>query len=137
MTTWMLLEDEPDLYDMILAMYGMMGISGVAFGCGEDAIDWIKSVENGSYKGSIPELALLDIRLPDYISGPDVGARLRQSELLKDMVIVIMTAYRLTPQEEQDVLGYAEADYLLYKPLPRFMELENLLKDLVLQQQKF
>ena len=137
MTTWMLLEDEPDLYDMILAMYGMMGIGGVAFGTGDDAVDWIKSVENGNYDGEIPELALLDIRLPDTISGPDVGVRLRQSEPLKDIVIVIMTAYRLTPQEERDVVRYADADYLLYKPLPRFMELENLLKSLVLQRQEF
>lgn len=133
MTTWMLLEDEPDLYDMILTMYGMLGIGGVAFGSGEDAVEWIHRVEYGAYDGELPELALLDIRLPDSISGLDVAARLRESPILRDMVIVMMTAYRLTPHEENEVMIYTSADGLLYKPLPRFTELERFLKDLVIR----
>jgi len=131
MPTWMLVEDESDLYEMILAMYDMLGIGGVAFATGEDAVDWIVDVERGTYDGELPELALLDVRLPGEYNGIDVGARLRQSSMLAHTVIVMMTAYRLKPEEEQEVMQLAGADYLLYKPLPRIDELEKLLKGLV------
>lgn len=130
MTTWMLLEDEPDLYDMILAMYDMLGIGGVAFGSGEDAVTWIEDVEKGTYDGELPQLALLDIRLPDNINGPMVGARMRESPVLNDTVLVLMTAYRLSASEERDVLEYSGADYVLYKPLPAFKQLRYILGEL-------
>jgi CheY-like chemotaxis protein len=131
MTTWMLLEDEPDLYDMILAMYEVIGIGGVAFGSGEDATDWIKDVEKARYEGELPELALLDIRLPDNINGTMVAQQIRQSPKLRDTVIVMMTAYRLTPAEENELFDITDADYLLYKPLPKLHDLQALLKGLV------
>ncbi len=133
MTTWMLLEDEPDLYEMVLAMYNMLGINGVAFGTGEDTIAWILDVENGHYHGELPELALLDIRMPDQISGTMVSARLRQSPILRNMVIVMMTAYRLSPKDEAEVMAQAGADYMLYKPLPHVRDLEHLLRELIAQ----
>lgn len=129
----MLLEDEPDLYEMVLAMYEMLGVNGVAFGNGVDTLGWIDDVENGVYRGELPELALLDIRLPDDVSGTMVSARLRQSPALQDMVIVMMTAYRLNPTEEAQMMAQAGADYLLYKPLPHFNDLQTLLRDLVTQ----
>ncbi|GAB4514349.1 MAG: hypothetical protein OHK0046_16320 [Anaerolineae bacterium] len=133
MTTWMLLEDEPDLYEMVLAMYEMLGVNGVAFGNGIDTLGWIDDVEHGRYQGELPELALLDIRLPDNISGSMVSARLRQSPVLRDMVIVLMTAYRLTPTEEAEIMAQAGADYLLNKPLPHIYDLESLLREMVAQ----
>ena len=41
MTVWMVVEDEPDVYEMVLAMYETLGIDGVAFTTGEEAITWI------------------------------------------------------------------------------------------------
>lgn len=131
MTAWMLLEDEPDLYDMVLAMYGLLGIKGIAFTNGEDAFSWLDDVENGRYRQEMPELALLDIRMPDRINGPMVGARIRQSPALRDIVIVLMTAYKLTPQEEEEIMMYSGADYFLYKPLPALPEIENLFRSLI------
>lgn len=136
MTTWMLLEDEPDLYDMILAMYDILGIGGVAFGSGEDAADWIREVDAGRYKGEIPELALLDIRMPDHISGPMVASRMRRSPALKDTVIVMMTAYRLSVNEESQMMAESGADFLLYKPLPRLDELHFVLNGLLFKHNK-
>lgn len=123
MPTWMLLEDEPDLYDLILTMYDMMGLRGVAFSVGEEAREWIVKVDTGTYTGELPELALLDIRLPDNVSGTMIAERIRQSPVLKDIVIVLMTAYRLSPQAEQMLLRDSDADMLLYKPLPRLHDL--------------
>lgn len=131
MTTWMVVEDEPDLYDMVLAMYATMGVDGASFQTGEEAIEWIDEVDAGLYRGELPELALLDIRLPGKVSGTMVGARMRKSPILCDTRIVLMTAYKLSPREEQDMIKQAGSDLLLYKPLPKLTELQKLLRDLV------
>lgn len=131
MTTWLLLEDEPDLFEMVLTMVGMLGIGGEGFCTGSEALDWIETVDKGDHKGEVPELALLDIRMPDHVPGTQVAARIRQSPVLKDMIIVLMTAYRLSAQEEKAMMEKAGANLLFYKPLPKFDELTLILKGLV------
>lgn len=129
----MVVEDEPDIYEVLLAMFGIWGIEGVAFVDGEEAINWIEDVDHGRFQGELPELALLDIRLPGAIQGPEVGARLRKSKQLGNLAIVLITAYKLTPEEEKVVIKKAGADRLLYKPLPKFTELQHLLEDIIAQ----
>ena len=117
MSTWMVVEDEPDLYDTLLALFEIWSIDGVAFTNGTDAIKWIDDVDAGTVDTNLPELALLDIRLPGA-SGPDIGKRLRSSPVLKDITIVLMTTYHLSLDEEKSVMSTAGADTLIYKPLP-------------------
>ncbi len=131
MTTWMLVEDEPDLYDMVLMMYKMIGVEGLAFTNGEDAIDWIEAYERKEVGIVTPQLALLDIRLPDDIQGVDVGHRIRQSPNLKEIIIVLFTAYRLSPNEEREMMKTAGADLLLYKPLPKISEFKSIVNKLI------
>ncbi|NDJ62688.1 MAG: response regulator [Chloroflexi bacterium] len=124
MSTWMVVEDEPDIYEVLLAMFEMWGIEGVAFVDGEEAAAWIDEVDRGGMPGELPELVLLDIRLPGVISGPMVGERLRKSAVLGDVAIVLITAYKLSADEERAIVAQAGADLLLYKPLPKFNELK-------------
>ena len=131
MTTWMLVEDEPDMYEMVLAMYEILGINGVSFTNGEDALDWIEEVDNGYAADDVPELALLDIRLPGKASGLDVGARLHKSPVLKNTAVVLMTAYKMTPQEEKEAIKQATADHFLYKPLPSHTKLVKMFNSLI------
>ncbi|GAB4520430.1 MAG: hypothetical protein OHK0046_30680 [Anaerolineae bacterium] len=127
----MVVEDEPDIYEVLLAMFGIWGIEGVAFVDGEEAVAWINDVDNNRFQGELPELALLDIRLPGEINGPAVGERLRRSPILGDLAIVLTTAYKLKPDEERTVIQQAGADRLVYKPLPKFSELQGLLEDVI------
>ena len=90
----MVVEDEPDIYDVLLAMFEIWGIEGVAFVDGAEAVAWIENVDQGRVRGELPELAILDIRLPE-ISGPEVGQRLRASSILGDMAIVLITDDRI------------------------------------------
>lgn len=131
MSTWMVVEDEPDIYEVLLAMFGIWGIEGVAFVDGEEAVAWIEDVDNARFQGELPELALLDIRLPGEINGPAVGERLRKSKALGEVAIVLTTAYKLTPEEEKGVRAQAGADRLIYKPLPKFADLQKLLEDTI------
>lgn len=131
MSTWMVVEDEPGIYEVLLAMFEMWGIDGVAFVDGEEAVAWIEDVDRAGWRGELPELALLDIRLPGKIQGPDVGERLRKSPLLKDMAIVLITAYTLTNAQKEQFIAQCQADRLLRKPLPKFSELKTLLEGIL------
>ncbi len=131
MATWLVIEDEQDLYDMILTMYELLGLNGLAFSVGSDAMDWIEDVDNG-LNAILPELALIDIRLPDeHIDGVKIAARFRKSEKLKNTAICMMTAFKFTPAEEKAIMAESQADLLLYKPLPKFNKLEKILRELV------
>lgn len=127
MSTWMVVEDEPDIYEVLLAMFEVWGIEGVAFVDGSEAVAWIDDVDTGRLQGELPELAILDIRVPE-VSGPEIGARLRRSPTLKNIAIVLITAYRMQPSEEEAVISQAQADMLLYKPLPRPDEFRRMLE---------
>lgn len=133
MSTWMVVEDEPDIYEVLLAMFEMWGIEGVAFVDGEEAVAWIDDVDHSRFQGELPELALLDIRLPGDIKGPMVGARLRRSPVLGKIAIVLTTAFKLKPEEEQEAIKLAGADRLIYKPLPKFGELQIVLEQVIAQ----
>jgi CheY-like chemotaxis protein len=127
LSTWMVVEDEPDIYEVLLAMFEVWGIEGVAFVDGSEAVAWIEDVDAGRVQSELPELAILDIRLPE-VSGPEVGERLRESPKLRGVAIVLITAYRLQPPEEVAVIAQAQADMLLYKPLPRPEEFRKTLE---------
>jgi CheY-like chemotaxis protein len=133
--TWMVVEDEPDIYDVLLAMFEIWGIEGVAFVDGAEAVAWIEGVDQGRVRGELPELAILDIRLPE-VSGPEVGNRLRKSPVLGDIAIVLITAYRLSPEDEQSVVKQAQADLLMYKPLPAMAELRSTMDAVIAKHSK-
>lgn len=133
MTIWMLVEDEPDFYELVLNIYEMLGIDGLAFTNGEEALDWIEDADQDEVMDNLPQLALLDIRLPGKVTGVEVAARLRQSPLLGNIVIVMMTAYRLTPAQEKSIIEQSGCDRLIYKPLPAFKEFQALLDSLLSQ----
>ncbi|MBN1200674.1 MAG: response regulator transcription factor [Anaerolineae bacterium] len=135
MSTWMVVEDEPDIYDVLLAMFEIWGIEGVAFVDGAEAVSWIEDVDQGRVRGELPELAILDIRLPE-VDGPTVGQRLRKSPILGNVAIVLITAYRLSPDEEQQVIARAQADLLMYKPLPAMLELRKTMDAVIAKHKK-
>lgn len=133
MTTWMVVEDEPGLYDMVLTMYSLMGVHGVAFTTGEDALDWIDAVDSGQFADEIPQLAMLDIRLPGQVDGVAVGERMRRSPVLKNTRIIVMTAYKLAPKDEDKIKEAIHPEALLNKPLPEFEQLKRLLFEIAKQ----
>jgi CheY-like chemotaxis protein len=132
----MVVEDEPDFYELVLTIYDTLGVDGLAFTNGEEAASWIEDVDFGQLvttNEELPQLALLDIRLPGTVSGADVSRRLRESRVLGNMAIVLMTAYKLSVKEEQKIIEYAGCDMLLHKPLPKFTEFKRLMESIVQQ----
>jgi DNA-binding response OmpR family regulator len=130
MATWMIVEDDPDLYEMLDVLTELLGHERIAFRTAEDAVAWINRVDQGIVSSALPTTALLDCRLPAK-SGIDVSQRLRLSLTLHNIHIVMMTAYALSLEEEQAVLAQSKADLLLYKPLPNMIRLQHLLRQAV------
>lgn len=130
MSTWMVVEDEPDLYDTLLALFDIWSIDGIAFTNGTDAIKWIDDVDAGSKETNLPELALLDVRLPGA-SGPEIGAKLRQSPILRNIAIVLTTAWKVSPSEEKEMMEQAQADAWIAKPLPSPREFRKALQEAI------
>jgi len=135
-TTWMVVEDEPDFYELVLVIYDTLGVDGLAFTHGEEAVRWIEDVDAGQLvttTDELPQLVLLDIRLPGKISGIDVGRRLRESHVLGNIAIVLMTAYKLSHKDEKYIMAQAGCDLLLYKPLPKLGDFRRIMDEVVAQ----
>jgi CheY-like chemotaxis protein len=134
MPVWMAVEDESDINDVIIGMFEAWGVKGLSFTDGAQAIHWVGQVETSpaphNLGGNLPELALIDIRLPNA-PGVEVAAHIRGSSVLHGMAIILMTAYRLNPHEEEEILRYSNADLLVYKTLPAMRPLRTLLEDVL------
>lgn len=135
MSTWMVVEDEPDLYNTLLTLFDIWSIDGVAFTNGTDAVRWIDEVDAGNHETNLPELALIDIRVPG-VTGDLIAKRMRESHVLRDVAIVLMTAYHLSPSQESSILANAQSNKLLSKPLPAPAELQKILREAVAGRQK-
>ncbi len=122
MATWMVIDDEPDIYDVLVAMFRLWGIEGIAFVDGSEAVQWVESVDNGTYTGELPEMAIIDIRLPG-VDGHYVAARIRRSPRLGNMAIALITTYRISPAIEKQIMAISQADAFIEKPLPSMAEL--------------
>jgi len=131
MSRWIILEDEPDLYDYLLQFSSVFNVDGLGFTNAEQALVWIEEVDHGLYTGELPVLALLDFRMPDQeLTGGIVAERLRQSPVLSNIAIVMMSAFT---KSDPRIRAYAAAgvvDLLLDKPLPKI----NVLRETLLMQ---
>lgn len=127
----MVVEDEPNIYELLMAMFDMWGIAGRAFIDGEEAISWIDDVDRDLYKGDLPELVLLDLRLPGDVQGTDVGERLRESQKLSLVPIVVITAFTFSAEDREEIERRVQPDLWLEKPLPKFNQLQSVLEETI------
>ena len=119
---WLLVEDEPDIREMLLAVFDIWQIRCIVHQSGEETLEWLNGIDHYQAE-DLPELALIDIRLVSELDGITVASKLRSTPELKDIVIVLNTAYTLTEQEKQQCLRLSGADHVMSKPLPRFEKL--------------
>lgn len=113
LVTWMIVEDDPATLDALSLMCQVWGYSVLPFPRAQDAMSFLANPA----PELTPTIALLDIRLPDG-SGPAISAAIRQHPRLRDVTVILMTAYRLNATEAAQVLRESDADDLMYKPLP-------------------
>jgi len=126
----MIAEDENDIRNLVATMASVWGHTTVTFESGQKAWDWMDKVEDGSNTDPLPDFALMDIRMPGY-TGDKVAERIRRTPGMEGIPIVLMTAFALTEQERQAMISRTGVDKVIYKPLPEFTELKDLLHDVI------
>ncbi|MEP7286469.1 MAG: response regulator [Chloroflexota bacterium] len=114
---WLLVEDDTDIRNVVAVMMSVWGEKPLPFPDGNAAWAWLDSVANGTFTGELPELALMDIRMPGY-TGDKIAARIRQTSAIKDIPIILMTAFSLNDSEVKQMIDQTGIDYLINKPLP-------------------
>jgi CheY-like chemotaxis protein len=114
---WLLVEDDSDIRMVVAMMMTVWGENPLPFPDGKTAWAWLDSVESGAFSGPLPELALMDIRMPGY-TGDQLAARMRSIESLKDIPIILMTAFSMSEGEISALRERCGVDHLLEKPLP-------------------
>jgi CheY-like chemotaxis protein len=115
--TWLLVEDDNDIRNVVAVMMSVWGEKPLPFVDGYAAWAWLDSVDSGTFVGEMPDLALLDIRMPGH-TGDRVAARIRQTKPIKDIPIILMTAFSLTDAEVRAMIEECGIDLLINKPLP-------------------
>lgn len=114
--TWLLVEDDPDIRTVVAVMMQIWGENAMALPDGNVAWKWLDTVDAGA-TSDLPDLALMDIRMPGH-TGDQIAARIRQTERLKHIPIILMTAFTLTDGEVQAMKDKVGIDHLIKKPLP-------------------
>lgn len=84
-STILVVEDDPDVADMLDAYFHVQGYDVLTVHCGEQAVETCLAHR--------PDLVILDIRLPD-IDGYEVAHRLRTSHRTDDIPIIFLTEKR-------------------------------------------
>ncbi|MCK5026771.1 MAG: response regulator [Nanoarchaeota archaeon] len=80
----MVVDDEQDIVELVKVILKAKGFDVVTFGNARDAWAELK-------KGNIPDLVLLDIRMPE-MSGNDFCEKVESDKRFKDLKIVVFTA---------------------------------------------
>ncbi len=126
MKPWLVVEDEEDIRNIVKVMFQVWQHTPLAFRNGHEAWRWLDEVESGRFNGDLPELALMDIRMPGH-KGHEIARRIRSLKPLQQIPIVLMTAFSLTESERAEMLREYGVDHIIYKPLPDLFELKETL----------
>jgi CheY-like chemotaxis protein len=127
---WLVAEDEADIRNLITMMVTVWGHEAVAFENGQKVWDWLDAIEAGDHSQPLPELVLMDIRMPGK-KGSELAVRMRSLAAFEHTPIVLMTAFSLSDSEAQEMIDEHGVDHILRKPLPDFDQLRATLDAIV------
>ncbi len=126
MKPWLVVEDDDDIRNYVKVLFMAWGHAPIEFRDGKQTSAWLDAVEGGRHAGELPELALMDIRMPGP-RGNEIARRMRAIEHFHRIPIVLMTAFSLSSDERQAMLARDGVDTIINKPLPDLLELKTML----------
>lgn len=132
---WLIAEDEADIRNLVGIMCQVWGHTPLMFETGQKVWDWLDELEAGKVgAGSLPDFALMDIRMPGR-RGNEIAGRMREVDKLKHIPIVLMTAFVLSEEEIDRLRQDFGVDHVINKPLPDFDRLGVILHDIIKKKQ--
>ena len=116
MKSVLVVDDDPDIRELITWKLGQAGYATLVAGDGEAAL---AAVTSGDTEGRAPDLILVDWMMPK-MSGIDVCRALRQNPVTARIPVILLTA---NAQEADVELGFAAGvdDYIAKPFSPREM----------------
>lgn len=129
MKPWLVIEDEHDIRMIVTMLFTAWGHPPMEFKSGYEAFEWLDQVEAGTFKGELPELALMDIRMPGHY-GNEIARRMRTTKGLEHIPIVLMTAFNVTESDRVKFMTEDGVDHLINKPLPEMDKFKALLDEI-------
>ncbi|MBL1133845.1 MAG: response regulator [Chloroflexi bacterium] len=130
LSTWMLVEDEIDIRNVVKVMFQVWGHKVLEFSNGRDAVAFIDSVDNGTFGGDLPEFLLSDIRMPGP-NGNEIAQRMRKSEKLGKIPIILMTAFQLSEGQQEEMRTNDGVNRIIFKPLPDFDRFHKIITEVL------
>lgn len=130
MGSWMLVEDEEDIRTVVKVMFQYWGHKVLEFSNGNDAFAFLEKVDNGAYQGELPVLLMSDIRMPGP-NGNQIAHRLRQSPVLNNIPVILMTAFQLSESEQNAFRTNDGVDRIIFKPLPDMDKFHAMIMEVV------
>lgn len=105
----MIIDDEPDLREMLNVLLKSSGYNVVSAANGKDALKTLQKLEQK------PDLVLVDMFMPE-MSGREVCEKIRNDENLKDLKLAFLTVaafgeYGKQMLKELDILDYITKPY--------------------------
>lgn len=132
---WMIAEDEVDIRNLVTTMAQIWGNTTIAFESGGKAWAFLDTIESGENDKPLPEFALMDIRMPGK-RGDEVAKRIRETESIKNIPIVLMTAFVMSEDEMTKLKRESGVDYIMNKPLPDFLKLKETIENIIAKKNK-
>jgi CheY-like chemotaxis protein len=126
---WLIAEDDADIRNLIETLFSVWGYQILVFESGGQVWDWLDTVETGDYHGPLPEFAVMDIRMPGK-KGNELAERMRTVGPIREIPIVLMTAFALSSDEKDNILKHG-VDKIINKPLPDFDKLHQILHEVI------
>jgi CheY-like chemotaxis protein len=130
---WLIAEDELDIRYLVETLCQAWGYKAMSFENGTNVWNWLDEVESGRYHGPLPELALMDIRMPGK-RGDELASRIRSVPTLQHIPVVLMTAFSLNQSQRDEMMRFG-VDEIVNKPLPDFDVLYAKLHDVMYTKQ--
>jgi CheY-like chemotaxis protein len=127
---WMVVEDDPIIRSILSALMTLWDIEALALEDGDEAWAWLDEVERGTYSKPLPDIALLDIRMPGY-PGYEIGRRMRAIPATASIPLIIMTAFMLSDADKAFIQEAARPEHLIIKPLPPPDDLRALIEQTI------
>ena len=132
---WLIAEDEADIRNLVGIMCTVWGHTALPFESGHKVWEWLEQIEKGEVTTNLPDFALMDIRMPGR-RGSELAQRMRTIDKLKNIPIVLMTAFVLTEEEIENIRKEFGVDHIINKPLPDFDKLGQVLHEIIKAKQE-
>jgi CheY-like chemotaxis protein len=126
----MIAEDDESIRSSLAELLALWEVEPLIFEDGDQAWDWLDSVEREEYPHPLPEVALLDILMPGKL-GYEIGRRMRGLAQTRSIPLLIMTASELTKYDKEQIQRSVYPEHLIPKPFRDIDELRSLIESTI------